>query len=114
MNLGALGGGAEIATACDWRLITKDCSGIGMVHTRMGIVPAWGASSRLAAIVGSRAALELISSGRIVLPQESLHIGLVDYIVSSLILNILSIIWFGINVISVNVCRWTQVLMAME
>ncbi|XP_034256880.1 ethylmalonyl-CoA decarboxylase-like [Thrips palmi] len=78
---GALGGGAEIATACDWRLMTKDCSGIGMVHTRMGIVPAWGASSRLAAIVGPRIALELISSSRIVSPQESLQIGLVDHIV---------------------------------
>lgn len=78
---GALGGGAEIATACDWRLITNNCSGIGMVHTRMGIVPAWGASSRLAAIVGSRVALELISSSRVVSPQESLQIGLIDYIV---------------------------------
>ncbi|KAJ1519742.1 hypothetical protein ONE63_004998 [Megalurothrips usitatus] len=78
---GALGGGAELATACDWRLMTNDCRGIGLVHTRMGIVPAWGASSRLASIVGSRTALELITSSRIVTPEESLKIGLVDAIV---------------------------------
>lgn len=81
--LGALGGGAEIATACDWRLMTNNCQGIGMVHTRMGIVPAWGASSRLATLVGSRRALELITSSRIVSPEESLQMGLIDAIVSN-------------------------------
>lgn len=91
MIAGALGGGAEISTACDWRLITKDCCGIGMVHTRMGIVPAWGASSRLAALVGPRLALELITSSRVVQPQESLQIGLVDYIVSTVVLKLLTI-----------------------
>lgn len=75
---GAIGGGAELATACDWRLMTKDCRGFGLVHTRMGIVPAWGASSRLAAIVGSRVALELISSSRIVPPKECLDLGLIE------------------------------------
>lgn len=63
--------------------MTSDCQGLGLVHTRMGIVPAWGGSSRLAAIVGSRKALELISSGRIVASDEALQIGLIDSIVSS-------------------------------
>ncbi|KAK3923156.1 Ethylmalonyl-CoA decarboxylase [Frankliniella fusca] len=78
---GALGGGAEIATACDWRLMTCSCLGIGLVHTRMGIVPAWGATSRLATLVGSRTALELITSARIVKPEEALKLGLIDAIV---------------------------------
>lgn len=80
---GAIGGGAEIATACDWRLMTSTCRGIGFVHTRMGIVPAWGATSRLATILGSRMALDLISSSRIVSPEESLKIGLIDAIVDA-------------------------------
>ncbi|XP_063237110.1 ethylmalonyl-CoA decarboxylase-like isoform X2 [Bacillus rossius redtenbacheri] len=78
---GALGGGAEIAIACDYRLLTREAAGIGFVHGRMGIAPAWGGGLRLAEVVGSRRALDLLLSARVVGWPEALDQGLADGVV---------------------------------
>ncbi|XP_063773369.1 ethylmalonyl-CoA decarboxylase [Pseudophryne corroboree] len=78
----ALGGGAELCTACDFRLMTEG-SEIRFVHKHMGLVPGWGGAARLIHLVGSRLALKLLSSALRVHPEYALTIGLADEILSS-------------------------------
>ncbi|XP_077062930.1 ethylmalonyl-CoA decarboxylase isoform X1 [Siphateles boraxobius] len=73
----ALGGGAELTTACDFRLMT--CDGvIKFVHKHMGLVPGWGGAARLVGIVGSQNALKLLSGAGKVDPDWGRQMGLVD------------------------------------
>ncbi|XP_052475434.1 ethylmalonyl-CoA decarboxylase isoform X2 [Carassius gibelio] len=73
----ALGGGAELTTACDFRLMTSDAV-IQFVHKHMGLVPGWGGAARLVRIVGSQNALKLLSGARKVDPDTGKQMGLVD------------------------------------
>ncbi|XP_022174078.1 ethylmalonyl-CoA decarboxylase-like [Myzus persicae] len=84
---GALGGGAEVTTMCDYRLMCNvtDTTGIGFVHSKMGIVPAWGATGRLVSITGSaKKTLDLLLEGRTLNAVEAMDLGLVDGTVASL------------------------------
>lgn len=76
----AIGGGAEIAVTTDLRLMTES-SKIGYVHLRVGIVAAWGGGSRLVQLVGPSRAIELMSSARLVDPDEALKMGLVNQVI---------------------------------
>lgn len=76
----ALGGGAEIAVSTDMRIMTKSAK-LGYVHSRVGIVAAWGGGSRLVQLVGPSRAVELMSSGRLVGADEALSFGLVNSII---------------------------------
>ncbi|XP_059837507.1 ethylmalonyl-CoA decarboxylase isoform X2 [Hypanus sabinus] len=78
----ALGGGAEVATACDFRLMTPG-SEIRFVHKLMGLVPGWGGATRLIKLIGYRNALKLLSSAQHVDPETAQNIGLVDEILES-------------------------------
>ncbi|XP_075001904.1 ethylmalonyl-CoA decarboxylase isoform X2 [Calonectris borealis] len=78
----ALGGGAELTTACDFRLMTPG-SEIRFVHKHMGLVPGWGGGARLVRIVGSRAALQLLSGAARLDPKRALHLGLSEETLSS-------------------------------
>ncbi|XP_009997415.1 PREDICTED: ethylmalonyl-CoA decarboxylase isoform X2 [Chaetura pelagica] len=78
----ALGGGAELTTACDFRLMTPG-SEIRFVHKHMGLVPGWGGAARLVRIVGSGAALQLLSGALKVDPERALHLGLSEGTLSS-------------------------------
>ncbi|XP_040407213.1 ethylmalonyl-CoA decarboxylase isoform X1 [Cygnus olor] len=71
----AIGGGAELTTACDFRLMTPG-SEIRFVHKHMGLVPGWGGAARLVRIVGSGAALRLLSGALKVDPERALRLGL--------------------------------------
>ncbi|NXN27067.1 ECHD1 decarboxylase, partial [Nycticryphes semicollaris] len=71
----AFGGGAELTTACDFRLMTPG-SEIRFVHKRMGLVPGWGGAARLVAIVGHGAALRLLSGATGVNPETAQRLGL--------------------------------------
>ncbi|KAG9276332.1 ethylmalonyl-CoA decarboxylase [Astyanax mexicanus] len=77
----ALGGGAELTTACDFRLMTSDAV-IQFVHKHMGLVPGWGGAARLVRIVGSQNALQLLAGAKKVDPQLGRQIGLVDEVLS--------------------------------
>lgn len=79
--LGALGGGAELTTACDYRLMcgaSPLVTGIGFVHAKMGIVPAWGSAGRLTRIVGPQRTLDLLLDSRPLRSDEAMAAGLVD------------------------------------
>jgi enoyl-CoA hydratase/carnithine racemase len=72
----ALGGGLEIALACDLR-VAADSARLGQPEILLGIVPGGGATQRLARLVGAPRTKELIWSGRQVRADEALAIGLV-------------------------------------
>ncbi|KAI1885569.1 hypothetical protein AGOR_G00205150 [Albula goreensis] len=73
----ALGGGSELTTACDFRLMATD-SEIRFVHKHMGLVPGWGGGARLVRIVGSQNALKLLGGAQKVDPAYGERIGLSD------------------------------------
>ena len=74
-----LGGGCELALACDWRVGSdgKETK-IGLPETQLGILPAWGGSVRLPALIGLPAALGLILAGRQLAGVPAKKIGLLD------------------------------------
>jgi len=81
MSSGALGGGAELTTACDYRLMcsaSPQVTGIGFVHAKMGIVPAWGSAGRLTWLVGPQRTLDLLLDSRPLRADEAVAAGLVD------------------------------------
>lgn len=74
-----LGGGLEIALACDWRIATSDkATKLGLPETQLGILPAWGGSTRLPKLIGLPAALGLILTGKQVVGAQALKLGLID------------------------------------
>jgi enoyl-CoA hydratase len=73
----ALGGGCELALACDIRYASSRAK-LGQPEINLGIVPGWGGTQRLARVCGIGVAKELIFSGRTVDAQEALRIGLVN------------------------------------
>ena len=76
-----LGGGCELALACDWRAASTDKSTkIGLPETQLGILPAWGGSVRMPALIGLPAALGLILTGRQLAAVPARKSGLVDEI----------------------------------
>ena len=75
----ALGGGCELALACDIRYASSRAK-LGQPEINLGIVPGWGGTQRLARVCGIGVAKELIFSGRTVDAEEALRIGLVNAI----------------------------------
>jgi enoyl-CoA hydratase/carnithine racemase len=76
----ALGGGCEVALACDWRVCADDAR-LGQPEILLGIIPGAGGTQRLARLVGPARAKDLVLSGRHVKAEEALAIGLVDRVV---------------------------------
>ena len=58
----ALGGGAELMTACDYRLARENAK-IGFVQVRIGITTVWGGGARLVQLIGYNKALNLLATG---------------------------------------------------
>ena len=73
----ALGGGCELALACDIRYASTTAK-LGQPEINLGIIPGWGGTQRLARVCGLGVAKELIFTGRIVDADEALRIGLVN------------------------------------
>lgn len=78
------GGGLEVALACDWRVASDDPrTKIGLPETQLGILPAWGGTTRLPALIGLPKALAAILSGKLHAAKEARAKGLVDAVVPS-------------------------------
>ena len=78
----ALGGGCELAMACDIRIAGKQ-SKFGQTETGLGIIPAAGATQRLQRMVGIGMAKYLIFTGEIIGAEEALRIGLIEKVVDA-------------------------------
>lgn len=75
----ALGGGTEIALACDIRLASEDAL-FGLPEVTLGVIPAGGGTQRLVQAVGAGMAKELVLTGRVVKPPEAEDIGLANHV----------------------------------
>jgi enoyl-CoA hydratase len=73
----ALGGGCEMALACDIRIASENAR-FGQPEVGLGIIPGWGATQRLTRLLGPGLASELILTGRQVRAEEALRVGLVN------------------------------------
>jgi enoyl-CoA hydratase/carnithine racemase len=82
LNGDAFGGGAELAVACDIRIAAAHAR-IGFAQVTLGLMPAWGASERLAALLGRGRALHLLLGGQAIGADDALRIGLVEEVVPS-------------------------------
>ena len=77
-----MGGGTEIALACDYRVASDDPSTkIGLPEVKLGIYPGWGGSVRLPRLVGAPAAFDMMLTGRALSAKAARGIGLVDKVV---------------------------------
>lgn len=76
----ALGGGLELALACDF-MFAADTARLGLPEVTLGVIPGFGGTQRLARRIGLARARELIFTGRIVTAEEAARLGLVNEVV---------------------------------
>lgn len=83
----ALGGGLELALACDYRTVSAAANGLGLPETSLGLVPGWGGATRLPRLIGTAAALEVIltrpATNRTLTPHEADVLGVVDVLLDA-------------------------------
>jgi enoyl-CoA hydratase len=76
----ALGGGCELALACTLRVAARNAK-LGQPETKLGIIPGYGGTQRLARLCGKGVAHELILTGEMISAEEALRVGLVNRVV---------------------------------
>lgn len=82
INGTCVGGGLEFALACDYRIARDDPSTkIGLPEVNLGILPAWGGSTRLPRLIGVQRALDMILPGRLLDARQAYRRGVVDRVV---------------------------------
>jgi enoyl-CoA hydratase len=77
INGTAVGGGCELALACDFRFIAEGAL-LGQPEIKLGMIPGWGGTQRLPRIVGAALAKDLVLTGRMMAADEALRVGLVS------------------------------------
>jgi len=82
INGHCLGGGLELALACDARLGTPDAQ-LGLPEVKLGILPGFGGTQRLPRLVGLAQSVDLILSGRILNADQASRIGLLDKVTAA-------------------------------
>jgi 3-hydroxyacyl-CoA dehydrogenase/enoyl-CoA hydratase/3-hydroxybutyryl-CoA epimerase len=82
INGDCLGGGFELALACRYRVAADDGSiSIGLPEVKLGLIPAWGGTTRLPRMIGLRRALPILLAGKTMPPRKAQRAGLVDEVV---------------------------------
>ena len=82
INGDCLGGGFELALACNMRVAAMDASiSIGLPEVKLGILPGWGGTVRLPRLIGLTRALPLLLAGKTLPPKKALRAGLLDEVV---------------------------------
>lgn len=76
----ALGGGCELALACDIRIAAENAK-FGQPEVKLGVMPGFGGTQRLARLIGTGKAKEMIYTANIIKADEALRIGLVEHMV---------------------------------
>jgi 3-hydroxyacyl-CoA dehydrogenase/enoyl-CoA hydratase/3-hydroxybutyryl-CoA epimerase len=87
INGHCMGGGTELALACDFRLAATESARISLPEIRLGLFPGWGGTQRLPRLIGLRSALDMILTGRSYSAYQAWRCALVDKVVPDLILN---------------------------
>ncbi len=77
----ALGGGCELALACDI-IIASENAKLGNPEVTLGIIPGWGATQRLPKIIGEKRAKELLLTGNMISAKEAYEMGIVNKVVT--------------------------------
>jgi enoyl-CoA hydratase len=80
LNGHTVGGGLEIALACDIRIAKKEGGKIGLPEVNLGVLPGTGGTQRLARALGRARSIELMATGRTFSFEEALEFGLINYI----------------------------------
>ena len=80
INGHAVGGGLEVALACDIRVAKKGPGMLGLPEINLGLLPGMGGTQRLPRIIGKGKALELLTTGRTISVEEAHQIGLVNHV----------------------------------
>jgi len=76
----ALGGGLEVAMACDLR-IASDKAKMGQTEINIGLIPGWGGTQRLTRLIGKTKAKELVFTGKMIDAKTAEQLGLVNMVV---------------------------------
>lgn len=80
LNGHTVGGGLEVALACDIRIAKKDAGKIGLPEVNLGVLPGTGGTQRFSRVVGRAKALEIMARGQTFGFEEALQLGLIHYI----------------------------------
>src|SRR3989440_9627433 len=80
LNGHTVGGGLEIALACDIRIAKKEGGKIGLPEVNLGVLPGTGGTQRLSRVIGRAKSLELMATGQTFSFEEALEMGLINYI----------------------------------
>jgi enoyl-CoA hydratase len=78
----ALGGGLELAMACDFRIAARDAQ-FGQTEINVGLIPGKGGTQRLPRLIGMTRAAEMVLTGRLINAEEALEFGLVNRVVDT-------------------------------
>lgn len=80
LNGHTVGGGLEIALACDIRIARRNAGKVGLPEVSLGVLPGTGGTQRMARALPKNKAIELMTEGKLISFEEALELGLINYI----------------------------------